>query len=101
MPGHPVPRQQFVDPLGRMIGQSGEDAGEPGLRVDIVEFAGLDQGMDGGGAAASGVGAGELPVLAPDGHAAQAAFGGIVGQADAAVVEETGEGFPAGEAVVE
>ena len=84
-----------------MIGQSGEDVGEPCLRVDIVELACFDQGVDGGGAASSGIGAGEHPVLPPDGHAAQAALGGIVGQADAAIVEETGEGFPAGEAVVD
>ena len=31
--------------------------GEPGLRIDIVELEGLDQGIDGGGALASLIGA--------------------------------------------
>jgi hypothetical protein len=29
-----------------MVGDPGEDVGEPGLRVDAVELAGLDQGID-------------------------------------------------------
>lgn len=29
----PIPGQQVGDPLGRMVGQSCEDIGEPGLRV--------------------------------------------------------------------
>jgi len=36
-----MPRQQFVDLLRRMIWKFGEDIGEPRLRIDIVEFAGL------------------------------------------------------------
>jgi hypothetical protein len=51
-----------VDPLGRVVGQPGEDVGEPGLRVDAVELAGLDQGIDGSGPLAAAVRAGEGPV---------------------------------------
>jgi hypothetical protein len=32
-----------------MIGQSGEDIGEPSLRIDVIEFASLNEGVDRGG----------------------------------------------------
>jgi hypothetical protein len=32
----PIPGQQFIDSLCRMIAESSEDVGEPGLRVDVV-----------------------------------------------------------------
>jgi hypothetical protein len=41
--GFPVPRQQFGDPACRMIGKSCEHVGEPSLRIDVVEFASLNQ----------------------------------------------------------
>ena len=47
------------------IGQASEHAGEPGLRVDIVEFGGRDQRVDRSSAPAAFVGAGEGPVLSP------------------------------------
>ena len=37
----PVPGQQLGDALGGVIGEAGEDVGEPGARVDIFELAGL------------------------------------------------------------
>ena len=78
-----------------MIGDAGEHVGEPGLRIDVVELGGLDQRVDRRGALAAAIGAGEQPVLAAQGDAAQRALGGVVGQADAAVIEEAGEGGPA------
>jgi hypothetical protein len=71
-----------------MIGQPGEHVGKPGLRIDAVELGGLDQRVDGGGAAAAFVGAGEGPVLAADGDGTQLAFGGVVGHAQPAVIDE-------------
>ena len=38
----PIPGQELVDPLGRMILQSCEDIGEPSLRIDVVELGDLD-----------------------------------------------------------
>jgi hypothetical protein len=32
----PIPGQEFIDPLRRMILQARQDVGEPGLRVDVV-----------------------------------------------------------------
>ena len=87
----PIPGQELGDPLGRMIGQPSKQIREPGLRVDVVELGGLDQRVDGGGTAAAFVGAGEGPVVAPDRDAAQRPLGGVVGHAQAAVVEEAGE----------
>ena len=39
--GLPIPREQLADATGRMVGEAGKDVGEPGTRVDAVEFAGL------------------------------------------------------------
>ena len=66
----------------------------PGLRIDVVELGGLDQRVHHGGALAAAIGAGEQPRLAAERDAAQRALGGVVGQADAAVVEEAREGCP-------
>ena len=48
----PGPGHHLRDAMSGMVGQSGEDIGEPGARVDVVEFAGLDQRIDGCGALA-------------------------------------------------
>src|ERR1041384_13239 len=53
------------------------------------------------GALAAAIGAGEQPRLAADSYSAQCPLGGIVGQADAAVVQEAGEGRPALQHVVD
>jgi hypothetical protein len=49
----PIPRQKLADPLGRMIGKSGEHVGEPCARINVVELGCLDQRVDGGGAPAA------------------------------------------------
>jgi hypothetical protein len=42
----PVPRQQLVDALCRMIWQASEHVGEPSLWIDVVELGGGDQRVD-------------------------------------------------------
>jgi hypothetical protein len=42
-----------------------EDVGEPGLRIDAVQFGGLNEREHGGGALAAAVGAAEGPIPAP------------------------------------
>jgi hypothetical protein len=74
-----------------MIGKAGEDIGEPNLRVDAVELGGLDQPVDGGGAASAFVGAGKGLVVPSDGDAAQRSFGGVVRDAQTAIAEEASE----------
>jgi hypothetical protein len=49
-----------------MIGQAGEDVGEPGLGVDAVQLRGFDQRVHGGRAFATAIRAGEGPVVATD-----------------------------------
>ena len=49
---------------------------------------------------ATAVGATEQPRLSPQGNAAQGSFGGVVRQADAAILEEAGERAPALEHVI-
>lgn len=44
-----TPRQQVVDPGDLVIGDAGEDICEPGLRINAVEFSGLDQRVGNGG----------------------------------------------------
>ena len=56
-----------------MVGDAGDDVGEPSLRVDAVEAGGLDERVQDGGSAAAVVGAGEEIVLAPEGERADGA----------------------------
>src|SRR5437763_8149157 len=90
-----MPGEELVEAGDRMIGDPTQDVGEPGLWVDAVELSGLDQGEHRSGALAAAVGASEQPGLAADCDPAQRPLSGIVGQADASVVENAGEGGPA------
>ena len=60
------------------VGDVGEDIGEPGLRIDIVELGGLDEGVgDRRGLAAAGR-ADEEIVLSSDRQGSDGALRGIV-----------------------
>ena len=40
----PVPRKQLIEAIDRVtFGEAGEDVGEIGFRIDVVEFAGFDE----------------------------------------------------------
>src|SRR5262249_55372643 len=86
--------------LDVVLVDAGEHVGEPSLRIDVVEPRGLDQGVHHGGTFTAAVGASEQPRLAPERNTAQRPLGGIVGEADAAVPNETRERVPALEHVV-
>jgi hypothetical protein len=73
----------------------------PGLGIDVVHLAGLDQGIDSGGTMTASIRTGEGPVSPSDRHAPQGSFSGVVRKTDAAIVEEAGERFPAVEEVVD
>ena len=73
-----MPGQQVIDVFGGMVVDTGEDVGEPGPRVNVVEFAGLDQRIDRCSATPAAVGAGEGPVFATDRDATDGAFSGVV-----------------------
>ena len=53
-----------MDAPGRVIGQAGEQVGEPSLRIDVVELGGGDQRIDGGGAPAAFIGSGDVTEMA-------------------------------------
>ena len=41
----PVPRKQFVEAIDRVtFDEADEDVGEIGFGIDVVQFAGLDEG---------------------------------------------------------
>src|SRR4051812_31709087 len=86
----PVPRQQFVNALGGVVREAGQDVGKPSLW--IVELGGGDEAVDGSRTPAALIGAGEGPVSSSDSNGPQLAFGGVVRHAQAPVVEEAGEG---------
>lgn len=87
-----MPRQQLVEPGRGVVGDARKHVGEPSLRVDGVESGGLDERVEDGGALAAPVRAAEQPRLAAERHAAQRPLGGVVRDADPAIVEEAREG---------
>jgi hypothetical protein len=88
----PFPRQEFVDAIDRMIGDAGENVGEPGLRVDAVELGGLDERIHHSGTVRPALRPGEQPRFPAEREAAQRPLGRVVRQADATILEESGEG---------
>ena len=64
--GFPVPGEELVQPRLRHLGDAGEDVGEPGLRVDVVELGGADQRVHHRCSLAAAIGAGEQPGLASE-----------------------------------
>jgi hypothetical protein len=84
----PVPGQKFIDALGGMVLQAGEDIGEPGVRIDVVDPGGVDQGIDRSSAATTFIRACEGPVMATDSNWSDLPLGGIVGHAQPPVIEE-------------
>src|SRR5260370_28256383 len=91
----PVPGQQLVDATGGMSGDAGQHVGQPGLGIDVVELGGDDEAVEEGGTLAAAVGAGEQPCLSPESQPTQGALGGIVAEADSAVVHAAGGSVPA------
>src|ERR1700733_1595225 len=57
----PVPRQELVDPAGRMPSDPGQHVGQPGLRIDIGHLGGDNQAVFRGGALPTTVGDCEQP----------------------------------------
>lgn len=62
----PVPGKQLVETTDRKVGDTRQDVGQPGLRVDVVELGGGDQASDDGGALAAAVRTGQQPCLAAE-----------------------------------
>jgi hypothetical protein len=100
----PAVREEIVegctaaDPVVGVDGEPVEDVGEVGERIDVVELAGLDDGVqDGRGRGA--LAAGEDVVVPADRDGAEATLGEVVVERQSWVVEEAGECDPVSAAV--
>ena len=76
------------------IGDTGQDVGQPGARINAVQLCGLDQAVHGGGALSALVGACEKPSLPAKCRTAQHALGSVIRQADAPITQEPRESPP-------
>src|SRR5450631_2102131 len=74
----PAVGEQFVQTGLGMTGDAGEYVAEVIEDVDLVAFAGGDEGEEDGGGFAAVVGSQKRPVTATNGNAAQGAFGEII-----------------------
>jgi hypothetical protein len=95
----PVPRQEFADLIDRVIGDAGKNVAQPHLWIKTVELRRLDQGVDGSGTLAAGIGAREQVILSAESEWPDGAFGGVVVDLQAAVLEVAGERCPACESI--
>ncbi len=86
---------------GRQIGDTGQNIGEPGLRVDIVEACGGEKRQHDSGAVCPALRTGKDPIASSESDTAQRSFRSVVGQADSAIIKEAGEVGPALEHVVD
>ena len=57
----PVPGEEFVQSGLRLLGDAGEDVGEPNLGGDVVELGGADEAVHHRRPLAAAIGAGEEP----------------------------------------
>ena len=100
--GFPGPWQQFGEPVcGIAIGHTLEDIGEVGVGLDAVQFCRFDQRAEDRPAVCSAIAAGEQMVLASERDGPDRALDRVGIKLDAAIVEESGEAFPAAEGVAD
>ena len=78
-----------------VVDDLGDHVGEIGVRVDAVEFAGLDQRCDDRPMLAAAIRPGEQRILSVQRDGSNAALHHIGINLDEAVVEEAGEAVPA------
>ena len=93
--GLPVPGSQLVKAVDFVVRQPVQEISDIGLRIEVTELCGLDDGHDGGGVFGTAVGAGEGPVASSDDQGPDGALGGVVIDGDGWIVEEQGEGAAA------
>ena len=70
---------------------AGDDIGQVGLRVDVIELGGFDERGEDGPVFGAAVGAGEQAVIAVQRQGPDGAFDGVVVDLDAAVAQEEGQ----------
>src|SRR5215475_8216878 len=78
---------------------AGQHVGDPRLRIDVTRLRRFDRRVQDGWAVPAGIRPTEGPVPPADRYAAHGALSGVVGYADAAVIQEPRERFPALQAI--
>src|ERR1700722_661019 len=96
-----VPWQEFVDPADWVVGDAFEGVLEVDLWIESVELGRAEQRVDGCCAFTTGVRTGEEKVFTSEGDDAQRPLGGVVVDLELFIVDVTGEGTPAREAVAD
>ncbi len=81
-------------------GDAGEHVRQPGLSVYVVKIGGDDQVVHGRSPLAAAIRPAEEPRLSAERYAPERPFGGVVREADAPVIKESGERRPALEHVI-
>src|SRR3954463_2924361 len=98
--GGPAPGQQFAEAsVGPVVDEPGQHIGQVSMRIDAVQFAGLDQRGEHGPVFCSFIRTGEECVFSVESNRAHAALDGIGVDLDAAVVEEAQQPVPLIEAI--
>jgi hypothetical protein len=97
----PLPRQQFRQPALRDFSDAGEDIGQSGERIDVVEFRCHDQRRHSRRPIGSAFGSGEQPRLTSESKTAQRPLGSVVAQTDPSILEEACKAVPALEQIVD
>ena len=87
--------------MGRMSCDTGEDVGEPCLRIDAIHFGRDDEAVHDGRTLSATIGSAKQPGFPAKSDPSQSSFGSIVRQADASVFEEEREARPALEHVLD
>lgn len=86
-----VPRKQFFDPIDRMFCDAFEHVAQIRLRVEIVEFGGSNECVDGCSTISAIIGPSEHPVLSAERARTQRALRGVVVYFNSPVVAITCE----------
>ena len=71
-----LPREQVLDAVDGMLGDAREHLAQVLFWVQVVEFRGADQTVEGGGALSAPIGTCEEIILAPQRDGSQRPFGG-------------------------
>ena len=82
-----VPRQQFVDAVDLMFGDTAKDIRQPSLRVNVIELGGLNERIGRRRGSTTRFGSGEKPIFPADRYSPHTPLCWVVVDAKAAVIE--------------
>lgn len=84
----PVPWRQVFELVNFVVRQPVQEISDIGLRIEVTELCGLDDGHNGGCIFGAAVGACECPVASSDDQGPDRALGGVVIDGDGWIMEE-------------